>query len=71
MQVQVLSKEKSKVLANQYGWSVAFAEGYVDGEVWRRRDRILSELASIGIDEYSLGFRAAYFNRESRRRWQF
>ena len=66
MQVRVPSKEKSKVLANQYGWSLAFAEGYVDGEAWRRRERIPPELVSVGIDEYSRGFRAAYFNRESR-----
>ncbi len=66
MQVRVLSKEKSKVLASQYGWSLAFAQGYVDGEAWRRRERTPPELASVGIDEYSRGFRAAYFNRESR-----
>ena len=63
MQVQVLSKEKAKVLAEQYGWSLEFAEGYVDGEAWRRRRRTLPEHASVGIDEYSLGFRAAYFDR--------
>ena len=63
MQVQVLSKEKAKVLAEQYGWSPEFAEGYVDGEAWRRRRRTLPEHTSVGIDEYSQGFRAAYFNR--------
>jgi len=63
MQFQVLSKEKAKVLAEQYGWSPEFAEGYVDGEAWRRRRRTLPEQASVGIDEYSMGFRAAYFNR--------
>ncbi len=46
MQVQVLSKEKAKVLAEQYGWSPEFAEGYVDGEAWRRRRRTLPEHAS-------------------------
>jgi hypothetical protein len=64
MQVPILSKEKAKVLAEQYGWSLEFAEGYVDGEAWRRRRRKLSEQASVGIDEYSMGFRAAYFNRK-------
>jgi hypothetical protein len=71
MQVQALSKNKSKVLAKQYGWSLAFAQGYVDGEAWRRPERTPPELASVGIDEYSMGFRAAYCNRESRVRWQF
>jgi len=63
MHVPILSKEKAKVLAEQYGWSLEFAEGYVDGEAWRRRRRKLPEEASVGIDEYSMGFRAAYFNR--------
>ena len=63
MQVQVLSKEKAKVLAEQYGCSLEFAEGYVDGEAWRGRRKKLPEHASVGIDEYSMGFRAAYFNR--------
>jgi len=63
MHVPILSKEKAKVLAEQYGWSLEFAEGYVDGEAWRRRRRALPEQASVGIDEYSMGFRAAYFNR--------
>ena len=65
MQVQVLSKEKAKVLAEQYGWSLEFAEGYVDGEAWRGRRKKLPEHASVGIDEYSMGFRAAYFNRKT------
>src|SRR5207245_1681934 len=63
MQVQVLSKEKAKVLAEQYGWSPEFAEGYVDGEAWRRRRKKLPGHTSVGIDEYSMGFRAAYFDR--------
>jgi hypothetical protein len=63
MQVHVLATEKAKVLAEQYGWSLEFAEGYVDGEAWLRRRRTLPEYASVGIDEYSLGFRAAYFDR--------
>src|SRR6266705_6421198 len=62
MQVQVLSKEKDKVLAQHYGWSLEFAEGYADGEAWRRRSKKLPLHASVGIDEYSMGFRAAYFN---------
>ena len=35
--MKVLSKEKSKVLAEKNGWSLAHAEGYVDGETFRRR----------------------------------
>jgi len=47
MHVPVLSREKAKVLAEQYGWSLEFAQGYVDGEAWRRRRRTLPEQASV------------------------
>jgi hypothetical protein len=56
-------KEKSKVLAEQYGWSDAVAQGYVDGERYRRRRKVPLEYFLVGIDDYSLGFRAGYFNR--------
>lgn len=57
----VQSKEKVKVLAEQYGWSPAQAQGYVDGERSRRRGKPPSQYALVGIDEYCLGFRAGYF----------
>jgi hypothetical protein len=56
-------KEKSKVLAEQYGWSDTVAQGYVDGERFRRRRKVPLESFLVGIDDYSLGFRAGYFNR--------
>jgi hypothetical protein len=59
----ILSKEKSKVLAERNGWSLARAEGYVDGEAIRRRGATPSMYAQIGIDDYCLGFRAAYYER--------
>jgi hypothetical protein len=57
------SKEKSKVLAELHGWSLATAEGYVDGQAFRKRHRDPSVHALVGIDDYSMGFRAGYFNR--------
>jgi hypothetical protein len=63
--VKVLSKEKSKVLAARNGWSLAKAEGYIDGETFRRRGKTPSMYAQIGIDEYCLGFRASYYDRQS------
>lgn len=57
----VLSKEKIKVLAEQNGWTLAQAQGYVDGERSRRRGKPPSQYALVGIDEYCLGFRAGYF----------
>jgi len=63
--MKVLSKEKSKVLAARNGWSLAKAEGYIDGEIFRRRGKLPSMYAQIGIDEYCLGFRASYYERQN------
>jgi len=61
--VKVLSKEK--MLAEKNGWSLAQAEGYIDGETFRRRGKTPSTYARIGIDEYCLGFRAGYYERQN------
>jgi hypothetical protein len=60
-----LTKEKTKVLAERNGWSLARAEGFVDGEAYRRRGAPPSRHAQVGIDEYSLGFRAGYYERKA------
>ena len=59
--MKVLSKEKSKVLAEQNGWTLAQAQGYVDGQAARKRGKVPSKFTLVGIDEYCLGFRAGYF----------
>lgn len=61
--MKVLSEEKIRVLAERNGWSPAYAEGYVDGESFRRRGSTPSKYAQVGIDEYPLGFRAGYYER--------
>lgn len=61
--VKVLSKVQ--VLAERYGWSIARAQGFVDGEMFRRRGAPPSSYAQVGIDDYSLGFRAGYYERGS------
>lgn len=58
-----LSEEKIKVLAEQNGWSVMRAEGYLDGENCRRMGTAPSRYVQVGIDEYSAGFRASYYER--------
>ena len=63
--MNALSDERSRVLAEHNGWSFARAEGYVDGESSRRRGKPPSQYALIGIDEYCLGFRAGYFDRQN------
>ena len=62
--MKILSREKSKVLAVRNSWSLAQAEGYIDGESYRRRGMTPSKYAQIGIDEYCLGFRAGYYERK-------
>ena len=57
------SKKKSAALVRMHGWTQAFADGYVDGEAWRRRGKHPSNLVLVSRDDYSLGFRAGYFER--------
>ena len=61
--MKVLTKEKSKVLAKARGWSVERAEGYVEGERYRRRGLRASAYHKVGLDEYCQGFRASYYER--------
>ena len=61
--MKVLSEERSKALAEKNGWSLACAEGYIDGESFRRRGTTPPKFTQIGIDEYSLGFRAGFYER--------
>jgi hypothetical protein len=56
---------KAQVLAERHGWSIARAEGFVDGEIARRRGTPPSTYARVGIDEYCLGFRAGYYERRT------
>ena len=63
--VRIASREKFKVLAENNGWSLAHAEGYVDGEFFRRRGKRPPNYVLIAIDEYCQGFRAGYFERKA------
>lgn len=60
-----LPKERSRILVEQNGWSTAYADAYLEGEYHRRRGKPLGAYVMVGIDEYSLGFRAGYFGRRS------
>ena len=63
--MKILSKEKVKVLAEKNGWSLTHAEGYVDGETFRRRGKAPSTHMQVGIDEYSRGFRSGFYERQA------
>src|SRR5258706_10000599 len=64
----VAFREKSVVLAEQNGWPIISAKGYVDGEVFRKRRKDPPLHAMVGIDDYSEGFRAGYFDHGMQRR---
>jgi hypothetical protein len=59
--MKILSKVH--VLAERNGWSIPRAQGFVDGEMARRRGGAPSIYARVGIDEYCTGFRAGYYVR--------
>jgi len=60
-------KQKFLELAKDNDWSPAFAEGYVDGQALRKRGKSAPKFLLVAIDEYSLGFRAGFFQREASR----
>ena len=64
--MNVVPKEKFRALAEANGWSLDHARGYVDGETFRLRGKTPSKYCLVGIDEYSMGFRAGYYERQSR-----
>ena len=63
--MKVFAMEKSKVLAKEQGWSLKRAEGYVEGERYRRRGLNPSLYLRVGKDEYCLGFRASFYQRRT------
>ena len=64
-QVKSFSEEKFKALAEKNSWTFAYAQGYVEGEARRRSGQPLTRFALIGIDQYALGSRAAFFDRRN------
>ena len=67
MRVQV--NEDFRDLAEKYGWSEAFAEGYIDGRAARTRGAQNARYPVGDLDEYRLGFLAGYsLTREKRAR---
>ena len=56
-------RRKAQALAEHFGCPLESAEGYVDGEGFRRRRRDPPQNFLVGIDEYSLGFRAGFYGR--------
>ena len=64
---KVASAKKLKLLSDRHGCSIAYAQGYLEGEVFRSRGELPSDYARVGIDDFAVGFRAGYFLRNRRR----
>ena len=66
--MKTLNEEKVKVIAERYGWTATYLEGYIDGKSARRRGLVPSTFQMIGIDDYCLGYRAGYYAADRTRR---
>jgi hypothetical protein len=64
--MKILSEQRSRSLAEKNGWSVEFTEGFLKGEYSRRCGARLSAYGTVGLDDYCLGFRAGYFERQGK-----
>jgi hypothetical protein len=68
---EFLIKQNSGILANQNGWSTAYAEGYLEGRYNRRLGKSLGTYVKVGIDDYPLGYRRGISSVKTRRRYKF
>jgi hypothetical protein len=62
--IRDLANNKRDKLAQEMGWTLERAEGYLEGERYRRQRLALSAYREVGIDEYALGFRSGYYKRD-------
>jgi hypothetical protein len=62
-EMDLLLREKAKKLAKEKGRTLAWGEGYIEGEIYRRRGLQPSAYQRVGIDEYAKGFRAGFFQQ--------
>ena len=62
--MKILAEEKVRLLAEARSWSLEYASGYIEGETQRRRATSPTPFMLVGMDQYSLGFRAGYFDRQ-------
>jgi hypothetical protein len=63
--MEILCAQIYKALAEEYGWSLHYAEGFLKGKYSRRSGARLSPYAMVGLDDYCLGFRAGYFEHQN------
>ena len=58
-----LVKEKRDELAQEMGWSLERAQGYVDGETSERTGQEIPAYHKVAMDDYSKGFRTGYYTQ--------
>jgi hypothetical protein len=58
-----LLKEQRDKLAQEMGWTLERAQGFVDGETSQRSGLDLSMSHKVAMDEYSKGFRTGYYTK--------
>ncbi len=56
-------RERCLTLAEEMSWTIARAEGYVDGEIYKRQGLELPAYHKMAMDEYSKGFRTGYYKQ--------
>ena len=64
-------QQRAGLLAKRHASSSTRAQGFLDGEMARRRGSAPSTYVRVGMDEYCMGFRAGYFVRGASRRNDF
>ena len=63
--MDVSSNEKARAIAEKMGWPLTRAEGYVEGQQYRREGLKPTAYQKVGVDEYAKGFRAGFYEQEN------
>lgn len=58
-----LLTEKRNMLAEEMGWTLDRAQGYVDGEATQLSGQDLPAYHKVAMDDYSKGFRTGYYTQ--------
>ena len=61
--MKLLAEERFKRLAEKNGWTMARAQGFMEGSAARARGGKPSAYAGVGTDDYCTGYREGYFGR--------
>jgi hypothetical protein len=62
-EMKEISRIKRDRLAQEMGWTLERAQGYVDGEASQQCGLELSPFHRVAMDEYSKGLRTGYYTQ--------